>query len=321
MLQTKWRALWNPDMYHGWGKEKNYFEGWYFKVVDASRKHVFAVIPGISKQADGTQHAFVQVLDGVRCKASYHRYTAAEFLPSELGFDVQLGNNHFSVDKIQLDLPDLQGTLELTDRFEWPKMLGAPGVMGWYSFVPFMECYHGVVSMHHKLRGSLTHAGQNISFDGGIGYLEKDWGRSFPRCWVWMQTNHFEHTEHASLMASVAHIPWLGQYFVGYLCGFMLEGKLFRFTTYTGAKLQTRITAEAVYLTFRQGKLLLEIEARQAAGTVLASPISGDMTGKVNESMQAVIKVRLSENGVVIHEDIGTCAGLEVAGPTEILCQ
>ena len=321
MFRTKWRALWNPDMYHGWGKEKNYFEGWYFKLVDPTRKHVFAVIPGISKQPDGTQHAFVQVLDGVACKASYHRFDARSFVPSEVDFGLTLGKNYFSADAMTLDLPNLSGSLTLHEHFGWPKMLGAPGVMGWYSFVPFMECYHGVVSMHHGLRGELVHLGQRISFDGGVGYLEKDWGRSFPRCWVWMQTSHFEHTDRASLMASVAHVPWLGKYFVGYLCGFMLEGKLFRFTTYTGAKLTTRVENDAVYLTFRQGKLVLEIAARQAAGAVLASPISGDMTGKVNESMQAIIKVRLSENGVLIHEDTGSCGGLEVAGPVEILCQ
>ena len=28
------------------------------------------------------------------------------------------------------------------------------GIMGWYRFVPFMQCYHGVVSLNHKLNGT-----------------------------------------------------------------------------------------------------------------------------------------------------------------------
>ena len=62
-FKKRWKALWNPDMYHGWGKEKNYFEGWYFKIVDPTEQYAFAFIPGISIGQEN-QHAFIQVLDG-----------------------------------------------------------------------------------------------------------------------------------------------------------------------------------------------------------------------------------------------------------------
>jgi hypothetical protein len=63
--------------------------------------------------------------------------------------------------------------------------------MGWYSYVPFMECYHGLISIDHKLQGSLQINGQEIDFTEGKGYAEKDWGTSFPEGYVWMQSNHF----------------------------------------------------------------------------------------------------------------------------------
>jgi hypothetical protein len=34
-------------MYHGHGRHSNFFEGWYFKFVDAAEEHVQAVIPGV----------------------------------------------------------------------------------------------------------------------------------------------------------------------------------------------------------------------------------------------------------------------------------
>ena len=47
-IQKKIRALWRPEMYHGWGKSTSYFEGWYLKMIDSTRSHAYAIIPGIS---------------------------------------------------------------------------------------------------------------------------------------------------------------------------------------------------------------------------------------------------------------------------------
>lgn len=32
------KTLQNPEMYQGWRKSKNYFEGWYFKLIDATEQ-------------------------------------------------------------------------------------------------------------------------------------------------------------------------------------------------------------------------------------------------------------------------------------------
>lgn len=313
------RATWYPDEFHGWGRTKRYFEGWYFKVVSPDEQQALAFIPGISMGADGVRHAFVQVMDGKRCQAQYHRFSAGDFKPANRHFEVSVGGSVFSGEKLKLDLPDLSGEISFSDKTPWPKMLGAPGIMGWYSFVPFMECFHGIVSMNHVLEGALKIGNAAVDFSGGKGYIEKDWGRSFPRAYVWMQTNHFDTHDRASLMASVAHIPWLGSYFIGFISGFWLDGRLFRFATYTGARKYLKISDEQVELIFRNPKTELRLLARQAAGTALHSPISGEMTGKINESLQAVVRVELLQNGRRIFEGNGRNAGLEVAGDVEIL--
>lgn len=56
----------------------------------------------------------------------------------------------------------------------------SPGIMGWYAWVPTMECYHGVVSLDHAISGKLMIEDQAHDFNGGRGYIEKDWGKSFP---------------------------------------------------------------------------------------------------------------------------------------------
>jgi hypothetical protein len=319
------RAVWHPDEFHGWGMQRRYFEGWYFKLVSADEQHALAIIPGISMADNGEKHAFIQVMDGKACTADYHRFVADDFKPSSRSFEVSLGNNVFSGQKLLLDLPQIKGEIHFRDTQPWPKMLGAPGIMGWYSFVPFMECNHGVVSLHHQLDGqlSITDAATGVSsmadFSGGKGYMEKDWGRSFPKAYVWMQSNHFNTHDRASLLASVAHIPWLNSHFIGFISGFWLDGKLFKFATYTGARKYLTIHDEQVELIFKSPTLELRILAIQAAGTALRSPISGEMTGKIQESLQATIQVELLERGKRIFEGTGRNAGLEVAGEVQVL--
>lgn len=318
-LRNRLHATWHPDMYHGWGKQKNYFEGWYFKVVSKDERHAFAFIPGISFDENGKSHAFIQVLNGKKCTAAYHDYETSEFKPSTQKFEVHLGENFFSSEKIELDLPNIKGSLSFKDTTPWPKMLGAPGIMGWYSFVPFMQCFHGVVSMHHLLEGSLNIDGEEVDFTGGIGYIEKDWGRSFPKAYVWMQTNHFDAGVPISMMGSVAHIPWLGNYFVGFIGGFWLEDRLFKFATYTGAKKHLEIGEDTVNLIFKNPRTELRMFARKGETGELVSPLSGAMKGKINESLQATVEVELLERGKRIFEGAGRNMGLEVAGEIEVI--
>ena len=37
----------------------------------------------------------------------------------------------------------------------WPVSITSPGIMGWYAWVPKMECYHGVLSLDHRIQGDL----------------------------------------------------------------------------------------------------------------------------------------------------------------------
>ena len=69
------RTLWKPALYHGDGARPPFFEGWYFKLVDATEAHRYAVIPGVFIGRDpASSHAFVQTLDGATGRTTYHRY-------------------------------------------------------------------------------------------------------------------------------------------------------------------------------------------------------------------------------------------------------
>jgi hypothetical protein len=46
MIRSLRRTL-HPAWYQGHGKNAPYFEGWYYKLIDASEQHRLAVVPGI----------------------------------------------------------------------------------------------------------------------------------------------------------------------------------------------------------------------------------------------------------------------------------
>lgn len=64
MLIRRIKAVFHPVEYHGWGRSRRYFEGWYFKVVNATEDRAFAFIPGIAMDEKGERHAFIRYSTG-----------------------------------------------------------------------------------------------------------------------------------------------------------------------------------------------------------------------------------------------------------------
>lgn len=319
MINNKLQALFNPEQYHGWGKTRRYFEGWYYKVINADETKAFAFIPGIAMDENGKQQAFIQVLDGKKLSAEYHKFATQDFIPASGTFELQLAGSYFSTSKIQLDLPEIQGALQFENQVPWPSSWHSPGIMGPFSFVPFMQCYHGILSMDHSIRGSLNIKGEEVDFTGGRGYMEKDWGRSFPSGYIWMQSNHFSEPG-ISLKSSVAKIPWLGSSFVGFIAGVWLQDRLIQFTTYNFTRLRKSFADEKqVELVMENQRHRLEIHAQREDATALASPILGFMDGRIEESMTSKLAVQLTDkrSKKILLEDTGRNAGLEVAGKVE----
>ena len=327
------RATLNPAGYHGprggYRPALPFFEGWYFKLVDAREAARLAVIPGVFHAQDPAEsHAFVQVLDGATGQATYHRYPIEAFQAAGTGFDIWIGPNRFSQTGLTVDIDDGQHTLRGELRFRnpapapWPVTLLSPGIMGWYAWAPFMECYHGVVSFNHGLDGELTLGGQRRDFAGGRGYIEKDWGRSFPSAWIWAQTNHFARAE-TCLTASIAIIPWRGSAFPGFIVGLRHNDRLYRFATYTGARTRALdIGPDQVRWVVANRQHTLEMVATRAQGALLVAPTPSGMDRRIAETLDARVAVRLTEagpNGRRILEDEGRNAGLEAAGDLDRL--
>jgi len=315
----------HPEIYHGLQARPPFFEGWYFKLVNPDETQRWAIIPGVFLgETAQTSHAFIQVLNGQTGHVDFLTYPLEQFSAAEDHFEIQIGANRFSTQQVELqiirDEIELIGRVQFESPKPWPVRLLSPGVMGWYGWVPGMQCYHGVLSFYHPLQGCLRINGQEVDFSGGTGYMEKDWGQAFPSAWVWMQTNHFDHP-HACLTASIAEIPWQKRSFAGFIIGLQLEEQLYRFATYTGAKVEAlRVQEHELLWVVRGSGYRLEMRAERAQGGMLQAPTPDGMGRRIAETLTARVETRLSTlAGKTLFHDTGRNAGLEAVGDLQSL--
>ena len=136
-----------------------------------------------------------------------------------------------------------------------------------------------------------------------------------------MQTNHFSQPG-TSVKVSIAKIPFLKSSFIGHIAGVLINGKLIEFTTYNGTKLVVcKVTKKIVEIEMENNNYVLSIKAEREEATSLAAPISGFMTARIEESLDANVHVILKNkiSNVTLLNDLGTSAGIEVAGDYKVL--
>jgi hypothetical protein len=311
-----------PILFQGRKKRSKYFEGWYFKQVSEDLRNSICVIPGISKDKHGS-HAFIQTIINQKINSyskpetHYHKFSMQDFKYNDDPFFIEIGKNKFKRDGIELELSDklysLDGKIYFSEFTEIKTNPLSPNIMGFYAYLPLMECYHGIISMSHQLKGSLTFNGEVIDFCCGKGYIEKDWGASFPKEYVWVQSSNFIDSD-ASIMCSIADIPFLWTSFQGFICNLSFGGEEYRFASYNNSKLiKASRSGNVLDIILMKGSLILEINAVMNDAGTLKAPKNGTMSNEIKEGSDGVISVRLIKKpGEVLYEGTGECCGIEL---------
>jgi tocopherol cyclase len=290
-------------------------------------------------------------------------------------WQVTIGNNTFSSSEIILSLhPDdtdnditdggpqhVEGHIELRNSTPFPSSIFMPDIMGLFAWLPFGECRHGIVSLQSNTYGNLTmtngpqiNKSDNSStetppfyrediaiFTGGDTYVEKDWGASFPRTWIWAQASRFtEITSNitndktnavvpGTFMLSIASIPFPSQNvelfrFRGFLGTLYLpnHGGTYKFATYTGAiieslKIPNKLSESYAIVKLRTSQYNLEIivSGDRDKAVQLHGPVpGGHFVPFVKEMLNANIIIKLtrrSDNFIIFHGN-GKYCGLEL---------
>jgi hypothetical protein len=249
--------------------------------------------------------------------AYYIRYPLEEFSWDKKKLFIQVGSSTFTERGIVLNIENesinLTGEIDFKNITRYPKSIFSPGIMGWYSFVPFMECNHGIVSVNHDLNGEISVNGSAINFNNGKGYIEKDWGVSFPEAWIWIQSNNFREHD-TSFSFSIAKIPWVGRFFIGFIAYLYINKKFHLFSTYNKSIVSgIGHNKDTIEITVKNNRNILQIRVIKNSFGDLKAPVSGEMSRRIKESIDSEVQLQLfDEFHNLEYEDTGKCVGLEI---------
>ncbi len=323
------KTIINPDFYHGSKKTTNFFEGWYFKVVDKNNLYKFALIPGIALDDNtNSSHSFIQIVDGYNIAYDYIKFKPSDFNYDNTKdiFSINVATNSFSLDSVNLNLVyinksnkkrSIKGNLKFTNIFKWKDNAINPGSMGFYNYLTFMECYSQVCALDGDIIGKLNICGQEIDFTGGKVYIEKNWGKSFPKSWLWVQSNNFEQDE-VSVTCSLATIPFPLKDFRGFLIGLRYKDKFYNFSTINRSKLILNKLDKDMSLVVsnKNLKLSLKTHTNEKDFVLCYGPKNGTMVPLVKETLNATVDVLLEDtkSNSIIFEGLGLSTGVEYGG-------
>jgi len=306
----------NPEVFQGeknLKRKKNYFEGWYFK--NTNKNYGISFIPGININ-NNNKNDFIQI---ITTDSSYFiDYDINDFEFSYEPFYIKIGNNYFSKDGIIIDINDkkhsliIKGNIKYSNNKNININLFNPNIMGPFSYIPFMECNHAILSMKSIANGFININNKEIIFNNDTSYIEKDWGISFPKSYIWCQGNDFKN-KNISFMLSIADIPFKIFNFRGFICSLIINDKEYRFTTYNNAKIvKYDIYDDKLDIVIKKGKYYLSVKSNCGSGFKLISPVKGKMNKDIIESISSKLKITLKKDNKIIFSGISKNCGLEI---------
>lgn len=296
-------------------RKTEYFEGWYFK--HQRERELLILIPGICQEnvqdeENGRTYGFIQIITG---EQSFQvRYPIEDCFISKDKEYIRIGDSVFCRKGIRLDISSQELRLNGAIAYRNTEPLRYP-IMGIFRLFPGMECNHEILSMRHDLCGSVRLNGKKVSFHQGTGYIEKDWGTSFPKAYVWLQCNSFLESS-CALTVSVADIPYKGFYFNGCICAIHYEGKEYRLATYLGVKILTCNSREII---LHQGKYLLIIKLNPfkiiegMQSHELFAPVKGRMSRTIKEMNYCLAEFWFFKEHRLLFHLTSNKASLEIA--------
>lgn len=164
-------------------------EGYFWRVTDTSNQRVVVILCGINRHPDGDWATVAVAAEPgrfVRSAVLDDAYAATD------SFFVTAGSGAITAtaDRLSVDLgDDVNVDLELSDRVEWPRVLGAGGV---FSVVPYLGQYWQPHVLGGSVSGTVRVGTATWDLAQSAVYAEKNWGAGFPESWWWGQAQGFD---------------------------------------------------------------------------------------------------------------------------------
>ena len=290
-----------------------YFEGFYFKFIN-EHKELVIIIAGISISKK-EKYSFIQIASNQERTGSLHKFPITEFNSSKDDFSFSIGKNIFSKEAIILNLESIKVNLQLKNTLNWNRSFLNPNIMGVLSFVPNVECKHDIITIEAEVTGDVELQNQTIKFENGSGYIEKNWGYSFPKKYIWLHANQFTNTE-LSLQFAMAKPKWYffrPQVYIGYL----MNGRLIHFGSHRLSWVKVKFSNDHLLIKVNKISHKLIIKVTNKTPVHLKSPKEGRLENEILEYLDSdielvVLKKRFLHKNKEIINDVSKLSTTEI---------
>jgi len=282
-------------------KNSNYFEGWYFRFTDESEIN-YAVIFAITKCIEDP-HCFVQIFNQYDESCKYIKYPVNKFHYDSETDTVHINNNLLSDNILVID-EEIKINLSISNHLYLSENKDK-SAMSYLKNFP-LECFQEVIFLDSAFTGTIKNGVEKqIS---GKSYMEKTYGYSFPKKWIWIQSSY---GEKSTFTFSTGAVPFKFLTITGFFLILKTSSMSYRFSTTNNSKIKI-YNGNSFMIMITRGKYKVIIETKINNSTKLIGPISnGLMNLTVMESLDSECSIKMFNNGVLIFEDKYKNVGVE----------
>lgn len=334
--------------YHWDGSSRRFFEGWYYRVTLPQLGQTFAFMYSIEDPLGNQPHSggAAQILgpdDDYLCRT----------FPDVKGFwgaKDRLGLGHWCKSDLQIPPQELEPSrfekhvregYQATDRlhqgfirdpgsnrycrwhyrikpvYGWGDRKGfQQSTAGWLSYFPIFEPGWQILMAHGLATGWIDWNGQRYYFSDAPAYGEKNWGRSFPKKWFWLNCNCFTDEPELALTAGGGKrgvLWWMES--VALIC-LHHQGKFYEFVPWN-SQVSWQIEPWGKWqMKARNSHGEVELlGTTDLPGTPLRAPTEEGLAFCCRDTMQGRLQLTLRDRAhkIVLQAESSLC-GLEVGG-------
>jgi tocopherol cyclase len=243
--------------YHWDGVASRFFEGWYYRVILPEIKQSFGFMYSIDDPLGNRLHSggAVQIL-GIDDQYFWRTFPDVNgFWASQTKLELgHWGKNSLKTKPCLLSSEKFtqfiqegyqatdtlnQGTIydpssqqtcqwcyEIKPIYGWGKQQATAGLL---SYLPIFDPGWQILMAHGLATGWINWKGQMFHFKDAPAYSEKNWGRSFPQKWFWLNSNYFNDYPDLAITAVGSKRRVLGMTEDVGLIGIHYQGKFYEF--------------------------------------------------------------------------------------------
>lgn len=301
-------------------KAKCGFLNWYCNLVDKQRKEILELTLVVnSGEIYNSCYLIVEAHNG-------ELYQEIQLPKKQVIIErdsIRIGENYFSKQGINLNIiseaSSIIGEVQFNECKDTKQSKWYASIMGPARYMPFLKSYHDVISLSHELIGSFKINNESFDFTGGIGYAEKEWGKEYPKTWIWAQCNHFKRHD-MSLMIGIARMPIWGSYYTVFSVPVHYKGQLEVFSSYNSGQIAKLYRyKQYVHIVITQKSKVLDIKIFGEEDIPLTASRRSHKIRDVYACQNAKIEISIIQNNHRILDDIGYLGNIEIGGNTSKL--